>query len=296
MTVQKTTLEQWRMFKAVAEHGGFNQAALSVHKSQSSIHHAVRKLEDALGTPLFEIHGRKAVLTRHGDLLLRRGLYLLEEVERIESVANVLGSGVEAELCIAVDEAFPQQLIYQVMEQVSAIYPMLKVELVETVLAGANEALQQGRATLALSSIPMVQGLNEEICQINFVAVANPRHALHALDRAITLEDLKSFRQIVVRDSGIHRSIDSGWLGSEQRWTVSHVRTSIDLVKQGLGFAWLPQPSISMLLESGDLKELNVERGQRRRATFYLNYRDADSLGPAAREFMGQLRIMSPEL
>ena len=44
----KATLEQWRMFKAVVDAGGFNQAAQLVHKSQSSVHHAVQKLETAL--------------------------------------------------------------------------------------------------------------------------------------------------------------------------------------------------------------------------------------------------------
>ena len=38
----KSTLEQWRMFKAVVDAGGFNQAAAEVHKSQSSVHHAVQ--------------------------------------------------------------------------------------------------------------------------------------------------------------------------------------------------------------------------------------------------------------
>ena len=32
----RSTLEQWRMFKAVAEHGGFQQAADVIFKSQSS--------------------------------------------------------------------------------------------------------------------------------------------------------------------------------------------------------------------------------------------------------------------
>ena len=41
----RSTLEQWRMFKAVAEHGGFHQAAEVVYKSQSTVHHAVHKLE-----------------------------------------------------------------------------------------------------------------------------------------------------------------------------------------------------------------------------------------------------------
>ena len=42
----RITLEQWRMFLAVVEHGGFNQASEAVFKSQSSIHHAVKKIEE----------------------------------------------------------------------------------------------------------------------------------------------------------------------------------------------------------------------------------------------------------
>lgn len=293
--MQKTTLEQWRMFKAVADHGGFNQAAEAVHKSQSSIHHAVRKLEHALGTPLFVIRGRKALLTPQGELLLRRGCFLLDEVERIESVADMLSAGAETELVIAVDEAFPQTMIYAVMEQVSETFPLLKIELLETVLAGANEAIEQGKATLALSPIPMQQGLNEEICSVVFVAVATPDHPLHQFNRTLCLEDLKGVRQIVVRDSGAQRLANSGWLGSEQRWTVSHIRTSIDLVTRGMGFAWLPLPAISHLLDQGLLQELNIEREQHRQASFFLNYRDIDSLGPAAREFMARLRLQGPE-
>ena len=33
----RITLEQWRMFRAVVEFGGFNQASQGIHKSQSSI-------------------------------------------------------------------------------------------------------------------------------------------------------------------------------------------------------------------------------------------------------------------
>jgi DNA-binding transcriptional LysR family regulator len=74
----KATLEQWRMFKAVVDAGGFNQAADVVHKSQSSIHHAVNKLEDSLGVSLLTIDGRRMKLTDAGELMLRRANYLLE--------------------------------------------------------------------------------------------------------------------------------------------------------------------------------------------------------------------------
>ena len=86
----KITLEQWRMFHAVVEFGGFNQASQGVHKSQSSIHNAVSKIEESLGVKLFLIEGRKTVLTEAGELMLRRANYLLEEAKKIEAVGLTL--------------------------------------------------------------------------------------------------------------------------------------------------------------------------------------------------------------
>ena len=290
----KATLEQWRMFKAVADHQGFNQAAQAIHKSQSSIHHAVHKLEETLGIKLFDIQGRKAVLTEHGALLLKRGSYLLEEALRIESVADSLSTGLEASLCIAIDEAFPSDYLYQVLEAVAEVYPLLQIEIIESVLGGCNELIEAGRANLGLSPIPLDQGLNEEICQVNFIAVANPEHPLAKSQHALDYNDLKSSRQIVVRDSALNSSTDAGWLGADQRWTVSHLRSSIDLVGSGLGFAWLPEPAIAEQLESGQLVPLQLNRDADRSLSFFLNYKDADKLGPAALEFMGQLRLLTP--
>lgn len=288
--MHKTTLEQWRMFKAVVDCGGFSQAAASVHKSQSTVHHAVHKLEEVLGIQLFEVQGRKAFLTPHGELILKRGSFLLEEVARIESVANSLSSGVETQLTIAIDEAFPQQTVYQVLDSVSKKFPLLHIDIIETILSGCNELVEQGTADLGLSPIAMPNGLNEEICQIEFIAVASPTHALHQHFGELQDDDLKCYRQIVIRDSASERSTNEGWLCAEQRWTVSHIRTSIDLVKQGLGFAWLPLPSVHDLISTNQLLPLNLNQGQKRSVTFYLNYKDEDKLGPAAREFMGELR------
>lgn len=289
----KTTLEQWRMFKAVVDHGGFNQAAEAIHKSQSSVHHAVRKLEEQLGTVLFEVRGRKTLLTPHGELLLSRGSYLLDEVSRVEGVAESLSSGVELSLAVAVDEAFPHELVYKVMENVSAKFPLLKMELVETVLSGSNDLIERNEAVLGISPIAITDGLNEELMRVNFIAVASQYHPLLALNRELTANDLKTCRQIVVRDSALSRKASAGWLGSEQRWTVSHVRTSLDLVSKGFGFAWLPESLVKHHLENGDLKELPLAQGRQRSIAFYLNYAELDTLGPAAREFMGELRVLT---
>ena len=294
--MQKTTLEQWRMFKAVVDSGGFNQAANRVHKSQSSIHHAVNKLEESLGVNLLEVQGRKTVLTEAGQLMLRRGQYLLDEVSRIEAVAESLGSGVESELRIAVDGAFPQNVLYCALEKVSRLYPQIRIDIVDTVLSGTNELIQEGQADIGLSPFPMHAGLNEEICLIDFVAVAHHAHPLHQLERELSYEDLKSYRQIIVRDSATQNKSSAGWQGAEQRWTVSHLRASLDLIEHNLGYAWLPLPAIKPLLDTGKLATLKLTEGATRTASFYLNYQDKDRIGPAAREFMGELRLQTLDL
>jgi len=289
----RSTIEQWRMFKAVADHGGFQQAADVIYKSQSSIHHAVHKMEELLGVTLFHTEGRKTLLTAAGEQLLRRVNYLLSEAERMENVALNLKSGVESSLNIAVDEAFPREVLYQVLAAVSNEYPLIRIELLETILTGANELLSQGKAEIALSPFTLPDNLSEDICQVEFVAVAGAEHPLNVPERLLTLEELKTCRQIVLRDSALEQKKDVGWLGSEQRWTVSHVATSIELLRKNLGFAWLPRTAVQPYLADGSLKRLQLPRGSSRTSTFYLNFNDADTLGPVARTFIGHLRFLT---
>ena len=69
---------------------------------------------------------------------------------------------------------------------------------------------------------------------------------------------LKGHRQVVIRDSGSKR-VDAGWLGAESRLTISNIGTAIEMVKEGLGFAWFPETDIREELESGLLKVINLE-------------------------------------
>ncbi|CCQ12109.1 Transcriptional regulator, LysR family [Pseudoalteromonas luteoviolacea B = ATCC 29581] len=289
----RVTLEQWRMFQAVVEYGGFNQAAVSVHKSQSSIHTAVHKIESALGVKLFRIEGRRTVLTDAGELMLKRANYLLNEAAKVEAVGTTLAEGIETSLRIAVDEILPNELLYRSLEQTSAEFPLLRIELIETILNGSSELLEDDRVDIAIAAEPLLEGFSEELCELEFIAVSSPNHPLQALGRDLTLEDLKLHRQIVIRDSATQEKRDAGWLGAEQRWTVSHLTTSIEMIKSGLGFAWLPEPAIAKFLGSNALKALPLLHNGRRSAQLFLVFKDGDRLGPAARRFVAHLRLNS---
>ncbi|MFK7915710.1 MAG: LysR family transcriptional regulator [Pseudomonadales bacterium] len=58
-----------RAFCEAARHKSFKAAAQALHVSPSTISHEVRKLEDWLGTPLFDRSGRRIALTAEGERL-----------------------------------------------------------------------------------------------------------------------------------------------------------------------------------------------------------------------------------
>ncbi|AZZ89835.1 LysR family transcriptional regulator [Hahella sp. KA22] len=284
----KSTLEQWRMLHAVVAHGGFAQAAEMVHKSQSTVHHAVHKLEEMLGVQILQVQGRKATLTEAGKLLLRRSENLLQQAEQLESVASGLAQGIEAHIQIAVEIIYPQEALYCALAEFSEQYPNTRIEIIETVLSGAEDLLKQGVCDLVITPFVPQGFIGDLITNIPFTPVANPEHPLHQLNRTLNKDDLARHRQIVIRDSGVVRR-NSGWLGAEQRWTVTHMSTSVNMVKRGLGFTWLPVSWVDADIQSGALRALPLQEGGDREVPLYLVYGDMDRQGPATLYLGNQL-------
>ena len=277
----KITLDQWRTLISVVEAGGYAQAAGQLHKSQSTLTYAVQKLERLLGVKVFEIQGRKAMLTSAGQVLYRRGKTLMEEAVRLERAAASLASGWEPELRLAVDTIFPTWLLLDCFERFAEAHPETRIELIESVLGGTDEALLEGRVDLVISSSVPPGFIGDPVMHVRFIAAAHPDHPLHRLGRPLTLEDLRQHRHLVIRDTGRERTRTPGWL-NEQRWTVSHKATSIRAACMGLGYAWYAEDIVRKELEAGELKPLPLREGAERWATLYLIFADRDAAGPGA--------------
>ena len=94
----------------------------------------------------------------------------------------------------------------------------------------------------------------------------------------------------MVRDSALRQSTNAGWLKAEQRWTVSHLNTSLDMLRRGLGFAWMPETRIAEELNSGQLKPLPLPAGGIREVPIQMIFRDRDRAGPAAHAMAAALK------
>jgi len=289
MSLPKITLDQWSALVAVVEAGGYAQASARLHRTQSTVTYTIKKLEDLLGVKVFELQGRKAVLTPTGQVLYRRGKSLIEEAARVERAATDLARGWEPEIRIAADIVFPTWLLLQCLAAFGRERPETRIELIESVLGGTEEALTEGRVDLAIGGVVPGGFLGDALMQVRFVCAAAPSHPLHQLGRTLTLDDLRQHRHLVIRDSGALRSRTGGWL-NEQRWTVSHKATSIRAACMGLGFAWYPEENIREELASGRLAPLPLAEGRERYVTLYLIYADAESAGPGARRLAQILR------
>lgn len=290
--IPEVSLEQWAAFKAVFDEGGFAQAADKLNKSQSSVSYLLTKLNERLPTPAFELVGRKAELTELGKVLHRQAGALLEQALAIDDVISYFDAGWESEVVIAADALTPMHHLFCCLQDFSKQTPYTRVKILETSLSGTDEALLERRAHLAIAAHVPVGFLGHALWRIRMVPVVAKAHPLARVED-VAESELKQYRQIVVRDSGTRRSRDAGWLAAEQRWTVSHFSSSVEAVKAGLGFAFLPYHCIESYLEQGQLKRIDIDGQSEREIVMHLVLGAQEAKGPAMRALSDILKSKS---
>jgi DNA-binding transcriptional LysR family regulator len=284
MSLARTSLEQWAVLATVIDRGGFAQAAQALHRSQSAISYATARLQESLGVPLLSIQGRRAVLTPHGQTLLRQARPLLQELTMLEDLAHSLQRGWESQLKLVVDLAFPRERLLRIVSELGVACPHTQLQLDDAVLSGAEEAITTQSADIVVTSRVPPGYLGDFLLDVPFMAVAHPDHALLQLQRPLGVADLAHHTQVVVRDSGHKEPRDEGWLGAERRFTVSSMEASLAMVTAGLAFAWLPQHLVAAALAAGTARALPLLNGAMRHVSLYLVLVRASVAGPAARE------------
>lgn len=87
--LRDVSLTSLRAFESAGRTGSFRGAASELNLSPSAISHAILKLEQALGTELFERDGRAVRLTPDGEVLMKHAVTAFDELRRgLEVVTN----------------------------------------------------------------------------------------------------------------------------------------------------------------------------------------------------------------
>ena len=193
-------LRQIKYFQAVVRNKSFSEAAEECHISQSAISQQIKALEAELGFPLLERHNRKFVLTPAGEHFYRKSLLLIADYEQICREAAKIARGDAAVLKIGFLRSYSSPEVHQALEEFSAKYPGISVQL----LYGNHEELF---TLLRTGSVDLV--LNDQRIEISdeyinlilatsrmYIALAarNPVASLSS----VTIQELKNIPCILV--------------------------------------------------------------------------------------------------
>lgn len=288
------SLKQWRIFHAVVDCGGFAEAAKALHVSQSAISYTIAKLQDQLGTVLLKIEGRKAMLTAEGRAVLERSRHVLKEAIELETFAKNLGQGWGQEIRLVVDHNFPAPLLTQALSRFATWSTgEAHVRLREVVTSQAEDILRDPNLDLAISERVPLGLLGEPLTELDYVAVAHADHQLLHLGRDITAFDLEQHVQIDMGSASALQFTGACNPKHTRRWVMNSFESVVAAVREGLGYAWLPEHRVRTWLEQGSLVRLPMKDKRTGKIILYLIHGRPWCTTPAASRLAEFLRMIA---
>lgn len=129
MTAPNADLNSLAVFQAVADTGGFTQAAqrLGLTKARASI--LVRRLEQSLGTSLFHRTTRRVVLSERGRALYSQCQPLLDGLQQALSQAGGEQALLKGSLRIGAPLEYATQVLAPLLGEFARQHPQLSIDL-----------------------------------------------------------------------------------------------------------------------------------------------------------------------
>jgi DNA-binding transcriptional LysR family regulator len=135
-----------KTFVAIVDTGSLTAAARRVGRSQPAITHQIKRLEEALGRPVFGPN--KRCLTRDGEVLLayaRRMINLNEEMRSRFSAPDLAGH-----VTLGTPDLYAKYLLPQILGRFARAHPGVELELRCMRSVHLYEALSRGEIDLAI--------------------------------------------------------------------------------------------------------------------------------------------------
>ncbi len=272
-------------------HRHFTRAADELHVAQSALSHQIKRLEQELGTELFERTSRRVVPTEAGEAVAARARRILAEIEGVHGEVDELRGLVRGRIAVGALLPAGEIEVTTVLARFNQAFPGIEVGLREGTAADMLALLDAGEldaAFLLVAELPdWVEGLHISEEQI---VVAYPPGSAPKI-KSVTPADLDgSFLATPRSGSSIKAKVDQLFAASGHRY-----RLSVDsgdpylircLVSDGFGPAVLPASVIRREGPPVDIRPLRPEL----RLPVHLIWRRGRHLSAAADAFIDFVR------
>jgi DNA-binding transcriptional LysR family regulator len=164
--------ERLRAFVAVAEAGNFTRAAERLHLTQPAVSTQVRRLEEAIGRPLFERNAQFARLTSDGEALLGYARELLQVIGRAHR--QFARPPLEGSVRFGMVEDFGATALPSILGRLRQEHPHFELAVETELGIDLVRRLEAGSLDLILTKRVAGQNESAALCRQNLVWVGQP--------------------------------------------------------------------------------------------------------------------------
>ncbi|MDE1179789.1 LysR family transcriptional regulator [Paraburkholderia sp.] len=286
MRDRSPTLDQLRVFLAVAEAGSFSRAAETLDRAQSVVSYTIATLETQLGCALFERARRRPVLTEAGRAMMTDARRVDLLMRGLTARAAGLTEGLEGEVSLAVDVMYPSAQLVAVLQAFARQFPTVALKLQMEALGGVLKLVVDEESGLGISgpqeSWPdSIEAAAAGATRLEVVAA--PCHPLAQFGDSIPVSAAREHTQLVLSDRSRMTEGRNFGVYATQTWRLGDLDAKHRLLLAGLGWGSMPAHIVEDDLKTGALVRLPLADRTHLRYPFSMIYKLESRKGPATR-------------
>lgn len=154
-------LNHLRDFLAVAERGSFRAAARHLNIAQPLLTRSIQELERELAVTLFERSARGVVVTRMGEVLMRRATAVQHEMRRIQEEIDQLRGRTHGRICVGMSSVPHIALLPLALWPFRQRYPEVYLDVIDGVLPVVEGGLRDGTVDCYIG--PVAEAVSGEL-------------------------------------------------------------------------------------------------------------------------------------
>jgi LysR family hydrogen peroxide-inducible transcriptional activator len=199
---------QLRYACAIAETGSFSRAAERCQIAQPSLSQQVLKLEEDLGTKLFDRLGRSVRLTEAGRAFLPHARSILSQMEMARSSVADKCADVRGSVAVGVIPTIAPYLMPRYAAGFAKKYPEAKLRIVEETTPILVENLRNLSIDFAILALPLRhKDLELFPLRTEPLFAVLPKDHPRARVKSLTLKDLRGEPFVMLRDGHCFRDL-----------------------------------------------------------------------------------------
>ena len=292
-------LYQLETFLAVVEEKGFSRAAQRLHRTQPAISHAIRKLEEEIGEPLFERASREGTLTASGELLRGYAERLLRLRGETVTALEELRSLERGRLTVVANE-YTCLWLLPVLDAFRRVSPHIGVTVQRSLASRIPDQLLERAGEFGILSFrPEDARLRSIAVYTDTVAfVVDPAHPL-AKRKQVSIRELGAQNFIAhTVASPLRQRVIETFAHHQTPLNMGVELPSLEAIKRfvalGNGVALVPGLTVEPELARGDLVQVAVPELKISRR-LWLVHRAQASLSHAGLAFLGAVKNLAAE-